>query len=439
MPSSSAVRSAHAGAIGGGKKRCSVGKNCSAACIERRDSCLVEIPVSPAAAMSQFRDKTRDRNKQLQLFDVAGSLSEGKLKEHVAKENRAIKRDMMHLLHEGVGWHGADTDRVFKEKYNEIRDRAIQFNQKMVKEGLAEKSGLIKVPVSYEKYRDVLKRYEKAIEKLEEDLEKAAIKGDRDKYDKIERRAMAVERKLGSRLGQTRTIEKNKVWGKYAAEREERRQRESNMLYNEVKDRAGRQREVEHHGNSLTITGRANGHKVQVELADYGSAYNLKVNDEYRMNASLSKADRYAITKEALSMFNILTESMPENSIVKVTPYTGDGRSSDRLKMFRQYGFGGEEGAMTLYGRVEDGKMTPSSGREFSRYMSSGPLPLMRSDDDYSETKVKSIDRFLSLDEIKKLREKGDLKQVGQLAISMGTVTRDNDLRRYGASLLSRS
>lgn len=49
-----------------------------------------------------------------------------------------------------------------------------------------------------------------------------------------------------------------------------------------------------------------------------------------------------------------------------------------------------------------------------------------------------NLQKFLSLDEVQRLKKKGDLESVGRLAISMGTVAVDNDLRSYGASLLAK-
>ncbi len=43
-PTASEIRSAKAEAVGGGRKRCSKGKNCSATCIAQGDDCLVEFP-----------------------------------------------------------------------------------------------------------------------------------------------------------------------------------------------------------------------------------------------------------------------------------------------------------------------------------------------------------------------------------------------------------
>lgn len=48
MPSASKIRSAKAKAVGGGRKRCRKGKNCSATCIAGNKDCLVDLP-EPAA------------------------------------------------------------------------------------------------------------------------------------------------------------------------------------------------------------------------------------------------------------------------------------------------------------------------------------------------------------------------------------------------------
>lgn len=50
--------------------------------------------------------------------------------------------------------------------------------------------------------------------------------------------------------------------------------------------------------------------------------------------------------------------------------------------------------------------------------------------------KMSLLKKFLSLDEVKDLQKKGNLEEVGRLAISMGTIGRDQELRAYGSSLL---
>ena len=43
---------------------------------------------------------------------------------------------------------------------------------------------------------------------------------------------------------------------------------------------------------------------------------------------------------------------------------------------------------------------------------------------------------FLALDEVKELQSQSNFGEVGRLAISMGTIGRDKELRSYGVTLL---
>jgi hypothetical protein len=54
-PTAGEIRSAKAEAVGGARKRCKLGKNCSATCIDAREDCLVDFPEPVAAALNQVR------------------------------------------------------------------------------------------------------------------------------------------------------------------------------------------------------------------------------------------------------------------------------------------------------------------------------------------------------------------------------------------------
>lgn len=62
-PSASEIRSAKAKAVGGGRKRCRKGKNCSAACIAGNKDCLVDLPEPVAAAMPKVVGVVRKKKE----------------------------------------------------------------------------------------------------------------------------------------------------------------------------------------------------------------------------------------------------------------------------------------------------------------------------------------------------------------------------------------
>lgn len=60
-PTVSDIRSAKESAVGGGRKRCKRGKNCSAACIAGNEACLVEMPESAGVATTKVRNMLMQR------------------------------------------------------------------------------------------------------------------------------------------------------------------------------------------------------------------------------------------------------------------------------------------------------------------------------------------------------------------------------------------
>jgi len=56
-PSSSEILKSKSNAVGGGRKRCSIGKSCSATCIEGVKTCLVELPGVVVGSLIKVRDR----------------------------------------------------------------------------------------------------------------------------------------------------------------------------------------------------------------------------------------------------------------------------------------------------------------------------------------------------------------------------------------------
>ena len=67
-PTASAIRQSHSKAIGGGRKRCRKGKNCSATCISNGDYCLVDLPESVGSSTSKVSQFLARRPKANEGF-----------------------------------------------------------------------------------------------------------------------------------------------------------------------------------------------------------------------------------------------------------------------------------------------------------------------------------------------------------------------------------
>jgi hypothetical protein len=64
-PTVGEIRTAKDDAVGGGRKRCTKGKNCSAACINSGMVCLVELPESAGIAVTKLRDYLTEAKDKL--------------------------------------------------------------------------------------------------------------------------------------------------------------------------------------------------------------------------------------------------------------------------------------------------------------------------------------------------------------------------------------
>lgn len=179
------VARSHSRAVGGQRKRCQKGKNCSAACIERADLCLVEIPISA------YVSKIRSRIKSVVTLSPQ---ERDKVKESLL----AVKREAKDKVPKDVI---LSIQRNKKAAYNKARNGVIKFNEEVIKNGLEKEVGLLNIPVTWERLQQVKKSYTKAVGTLFDDLKKASEGKNIKEYGKIERRLLEMYNRIGSRIG----------------------------------------------------------------------------------------------------------------------------------------------------------------------------------------------------------------------------------------------
>lgn len=193
-PSESDIRQAHASAVGGQPKRCSKGKNCSAACIERSDYCLVELPVSVSKETARLRDALQ---KEGDMVPKAPPLLAEPTKRGDAREE--IYDGIYNTVRKLRGFPN-DKGNI-EDEYNAWRNKAIEFNKEIIRQGLEDKIKPINVPVSVERVVQIRKNYDTARKALDADRKDAIAKGDIAKLERTEKKLLEMTGKIGSRLG----------------------------------------------------------------------------------------------------------------------------------------------------------------------------------------------------------------------------------------------
>lgn len=91
-PTQSEIRAAKSQAVGGGRKRCRKGKNCSAACIQGGMACLVEMPESAGVATTKVRTMLQKRGGGGEAPEKKAQLRQAVLDAQVPKKQSVAQR-----------------------------------------------------------------------------------------------------------------------------------------------------------------------------------------------------------------------------------------------------------------------------------------------------------------------------------------------------------
>lgn len=333
--------------------------------------CLVELPSSMHNEVNKIRDlltkEEEARNvKQPSLFKVSDYLS----KEGVEKAKDKFKADIEPRLHEAI-----QRGSVGKEDYNKIRQEVADFNKNMVKSGMSDKADLVKMPVEWERLQKIRRAYDKALERLETKAEDAAVLGDRERYDKAERKLIALQKKLGSRLGEEKPHKKGDLWDDMDGDA-----RVNNEFLRGISNspalRNARIIPLHDRGDmdEIEIVRKVGKHKVSLHLESNGTSFSFQIDDSYKKPEGMTNRTGLEIARVTEEMFSAVVGNMEPGSVIQVYPYNGDGRGSKRRRAYERFGFGSEQGEESMYGEVtySGTGLRPSSYSAFSRYKREG-------------------------------------------------------------------
>ena len=331
-PTRSEVITAQSRAVGGGRKRCSKGKSCSATCIDPLEKCLVEFPVPASTSVTRLRDKLSENDRE--FFN--------KFRDDYKDRRYKEILDAITIGSEG--------------EYNNARQDIIKFN-----DGRPDKTEGIKVPVTWEKVQRISKSYDNAVDSAFNRVEKARYSGDREKFDKEVAKLKGIYEAIGSRLGKANEA-------KYIKWEDYKDTKFLKSIY--AADLKGAK--VTLRSPDLIITTKVGKHKVSVEVSDLGLSFNFKVNGQYAADPDVTRKEGIQIALRVRDIFNKVVASMNEGSVISVVPYFGDGKGEDRAKMYRSYGFRSD--GESMYGKVSGGKIVGATEKQFDKFVDSDNL-----------------------------------------------------------------
>lgn len=330
-PTASDIRAANRNAVGGGRKRCTRGKNCSATCIDAGKDCLVGLPEPVSVATSKVSEMLQARQSRGSRSSPSttppapmptppppqapetkippASIQSGAKEEQKGYRARQYEKDKGATLEvEAKGSIGKNT--TFDPKFFQARIDSIP------------ESDIIKM-TSGKQREKLIKSAEKA---LGAKLERA--ERNREFLDKL----------------QQNSPEGTKITAKH------------DLVVMAFKTKSG----------DLVTT------EFSPEIG-----YVFRVNGDVDAGTVKGRKAQMEVSSAVRRQYDALVQSLPVGSIVKASAYTDDGKGAQRQKLYERVGFSSAKPGKDIFSiKGEDGTMTPLPATAKSERQ------LMKQDDD---------------------------------------------------------
>lgn len=257
--------------------------------------------------------------------------------------------------------------------------------------------------------------------KLRKELENAALQGNRQKYDEIEKKYMKVLSRAGARFGAS-PYERGGIWNKTGIERRTKgftkvrsslfasalqaarsgdraaydrasekllklnkaarklskkefdKEKIWNTVHNPPVKRIKDSFRVKFPDTKVSVTDsgvyfttRIKGNKLEIYVTPNTTGF--RVNGSYTLTPGMSDGEKYSITKSVRKQYQEIFKNLDDGAMLQVTAARGDGRADAREQAYERTGFSAPSGyGRGMYGMIRNGKMTPSDRSNFETY-----------------------------------------------------------------------
>lgn len=203
-----------------------------------------------------------------------------------------------------------------------------------------------------------------AINKLKDEMKKAARADDRAKYNRLEASFFRIKNKMGEdniRDRDMRWMSRGELW---------REVKDKKVLF-DVEDslNKGKGENVEKisisgRPDNFTVSSRILGNSLELFISPNDST-SFMVNGSYTADPNMSRRESFAITREAMRQYGEIVSKMEDDTVFKVSAASGDGRQEMREKAYVGFGFSEPDYNGYMFGKVIGGKMTPIDEDEY--------------------------------------------------------------------------
>ena len=306
QPTASAIRAANRNAVGGARKRCRKGKNCSATCIDAGKGCLVGLPEPVSQATTKVRNMLQQR-------------MQGKMPAPPKIRAESLQRP----------------------NPTPTPETASTTPQAVKKEG-------VYAPRT--------------------DTGPTGVKSDFQKSEAIPKNPFEPE-KIQKLLDKVRSGKKVKQFGKTVTEEEldrKLKQSEKNTEFiKKLESNLPKDYKVTVYGGGLVSIEKTTKAGDKVAMTFSGRNIRFEVNGQMDAGGVTNRTAQMEVAGAVRSAYDAITKSLSPGAIISTVAYTDDGKGAARQRVYERIGFSKAKPGETIYAvKLKDGSMAPLSEKD---------------------------------------------------------------------------
>lgn len=128
---------------------------------------------------------------------------------------------------------------------------------------------------------------------------------------------------------------------------------------------------VDKENGELILTQKVGKNTIETTF-NQENGFNYRVNGKYDAGSVKDRKEQLRVAMAVRGQYDALVRSLPEGTVIKTSPYDGDGGGAARQKAYEKIGFGKPNNIDDMFAMKKDGKMVPAT---FEQHMSAFENP----------------------------------------------------------------
>jgi hypothetical protein len=117
---------------------------------------------------------------------------------------------------------------------------------------------------------------------------------------------------------------------------------------------------IDKENGELVLTQKVGKNTIETTF-NQSQGFNYRVNGKYDAGSVKDRKEQLRVAMAVRGQYDAIVRSLPEGTVIKTSPYDGDGGGAARQKAYEKIGFGKPNEIQEMFAMKKDGKMVPST------------------------------------------------------------------------------